>query len=251
MSSSAAADSEGRKLFLGGLPFDVNEDDLRTDMSKFGELEDVQLPFDGGKHKGFAFITFRDPKDCKDASESHHQRPYRGREISARVVVPRGDPAHPDGARGGGAGGERPGDWTCPACGANVFASKMNCFKCNEPKPRGGGGGGGGYGRDRGGYRREDSRDRDYRRRSPSRDRYRRDDYDDRRRGDRDYDDRGRDRDYDDRGREHDRAASSPPSRPSQPPAPFLPPLVRRRDDYDDRRRDYDDRDRGGYDDRR
>ena len=40
MSSSAAADSEGRKLFLGGLPFDVNEDDLRTDMSKFGELED-------------------------------------------------------------------------------------------------------------------------------------------------------------------------------------------------------------------
>ena len=29
----------------------------------------------------------------------------------------------------------RPGDWTCTNCGANVFASKMNCFKCGMGKP--------------------------------------------------------------------------------------------------------------------
>lgn len=28
-----------------------------------------------------------------------------------------------------------PGDWICPACGVNVFASKDACFKCKEPKP--------------------------------------------------------------------------------------------------------------------
>ena len=46
----------------------------------------------------------------------------------------------------------RPGDWTCPGCNANVFASKYECFKCRTPKPDGfasagygGGGGGGGY----------------------------------------------------------------------------------------------------------
>ena len=44
---------------------------------------------------------------------------------------------------GGGGGNVRPGDWTCPSCGANVFASKTNCFKCNAPKP--GGMGGAGY----------------------------------------------------------------------------------------------------------
>eukprot|EP01043_Picozoa_sp_COSAG02_P022243 COSAG02_NODE_1151_length_14205_cov_1183.813342_4_plen_513_part_00 len=61
------------------------------------------------------------------------------------------------GGGGGGGGGPpaRPGDWRCPSCGANVFASKRSCFKCHAPKPgsessRGGhggnssGGGGGG-----------------------------------------------------------------------------------------------------------
>ena len=142
MEKSMAADSEGRKLFLGGLPFDLTESDLNSDFGKFGEIEEVQLPFDGaGKHKGFAFITFRDKNDCADASKEHHQKEYRGREISARVVVPRAE-------RGGGGGGGqegRPGDWTCPSCGANVFASKSACFKCGEPK-RGGGGGGDRYG---------------------------------------------------------------------------------------------------------
>ena len=36
----------------------------------------------------------------------------------------------------------RPGDWTCPNCGANVFASKTNCFRCQTPRPLAGGGGG-------------------------------------------------------------------------------------------------------------
>jgi hypothetical protein len=28
----------------------------------------------------------------------------------------------------------RPGDWTCSACGAKVFASKSSCYKCYAPK---------------------------------------------------------------------------------------------------------------------
>mmetsp|Transcript_508 Transcript_508/g.784 ORF Transcript_508/g.784 Transcript_508/m.784 type:complete len:114 (+) Transcript_508:553-894(+) len=46
-------------------------------------------------------------------------------------------------------GNVRPGDWTCPNCSANVFASKNSCFRCQTPKPEGGGYGGGGGG---GGY---------------------------------------------------------------------------------------------------
>jgi hypothetical protein len=29
----------------------------------------------------------------------------------------------------------RLGDWYCPRCGANVFASKVKCFRCSTPKP--------------------------------------------------------------------------------------------------------------------
>eukprot|EP00750_Incisomonas_marina_P019080 INCI3211.4.p1 GENE.INCI3211.4~~INCI3211.4.p1 ORF type:complete len:343 (+),score=57.25 INCI3211.4:108-1136(+) len=42
--------------------------------------------------------------------------------------------------RSGGGGGKngtdsgRPGDWTCGACGASVFASKVACFKCGASK---------------------------------------------------------------------------------------------------------------------
>lgn len=66
------------------------------------------------------------------------------------------------GGGGGGGGGPpsiRDGDWTCPKCNSNVFASKQECFKCQTPRPEGlgpprsrgggeGGGGGGGGSRD-------------------------------------------------------------------------------------------------------
>ena len=31
----------------------------------------------------------------------------------------------------------RPGDWTCPSCKANVFASKHECYRCHTPQPGG------------------------------------------------------------------------------------------------------------------
>lgn len=70
----------------------------------------------------------------------------------------KGDGGKGDGGKGGSSddkgggkgGGGKAGDWTCPGCNANVFASKDSCFKCGEQKPGGGGGGGkGGKGRDR------------------------------------------------------------------------------------------------------
>lgn len=60
---------------------------------------------------------------------------------------------------GGGKGGGKPGDWDCPECGAMVFASKSECFKCGARKPSGGGGG-----RDRDDRRGRDDRDYDRRR---------------------------------------------------------------------------------------
>ncbi|EOD31354.1 hypothetical protein EMIHUDRAFT_231934 [Emiliania huxleyi CCMP1516] len=51
-------------------------------------------------------------------------------------------PPYGGGGGGGGGGDTRPGDWTCPSCNSNVFASKSACFRCGAPKPAGGGGGG-------------------------------------------------------------------------------------------------------------
>jgi len=227
MQRSKDADHDGRKLFLGGLPFECTEEDLRSDFGKFGEIEDLQFPNDGGRHKGFAFITYRDAADCSDASKEHHQRPYRGaKDISARIVVPRSERTGSDTGR--------PGDWTCPRCSANVFASKSACYKCGEPKPSGGDRGGDRYG-DRGGDRYGDRGGDRYGDRGGDRygDRGDRDDrYGDRggdrygdRGGDR-YGDRGGDR-YGDRGGDRSRSRGksvSPLPSPSRPPS-FAHPL--------------------------
>ena len=41
----------------------------------------------------------------------------------------------PRAPRSSGPQAVKPGDWTCPACSANVFASKSRCFKCGAPNP--------------------------------------------------------------------------------------------------------------------
>ena len=37
---------DGRKIFVGGLPFSADEHSIREDFGKFGEIEDVYLPRD-------------------------------------------------------------------------------------------------------------------------------------------------------------------------------------------------------------
>ena len=257
-SASALADEEGRKIFLGGLSFDARDDDLRADFGKFGELEDVQLPMgDMGKHKGFAFITYFKADDALVACKEHHQQPYMGREITAKVVVPRGE----RGGGGGGGGGRYGDDQGLPPLSEEmkdkleqwVNAKRQRDFETSDrlraemkdagvnpeeyrPRPGNGGGGyggggyggggygGGGYGGgggrydDRGGGRYDDRRGGDR-----YDDRRGGDRYDDRRGGDRYDDRRGGDR-YDDR-----RQRSYSPDR-------------RRDDRRDDRGRGRDDR---------
>ena len=173
------ADAEGRKCFLGGLPFDADADDLKHDFEKFGKVEDVHLPLDQatGRPRGFAFVTFFDSLDAEDAAKDMHGRPYKGRDISVRVVVPRSERV---------AGG---------------YTRRSEYDRAGDFDRR---------------DRRDDRRDRDYDRRDRDYDRRGRDDYYDRR--DRDYDRRDRDydrrdRDYDRRDRDYDRRRSPSRSR--------------------------------------
>ena len=71
---SRGDDADGRKVFVGGLPFQAGEDDIRTDFGKYGEIEDVYLPTDRdtGKLRGFGFVTFKDSRDAEDASSGMH-----------------------------------------------------------------------------------------------------------------------------------------------------------------------------------
>lgn len=67
-------DSDGRKIFVGGLPFDAGDSEIRDDFGKFGNIEDIYLPTEKetGRPRGFGFVTFADPRDAKDAADAMH-----------------------------------------------------------------------------------------------------------------------------------------------------------------------------------
>lgn len=54
-------DEDDRKLFVGGLPQDAKEDEIKEYFGAFGEIESVNLKTDAatGRSRGFAFVMFK------------------------------------------------------------------------------------------------------------------------------------------------------------------------------------------------
>jgi len=74
MASQNPIDEEDRKLFVGGLPQECTQDDLKEYFGKYGELERVQLKMDPstGRSRGFAFVLFADPSSMEAAAAEDH-----------------------------------------------------------------------------------------------------------------------------------------------------------------------------------
>jgi RNA recognition motif-containing protein len=106
------------KLFVAGLPYDMDDAELTEIFDKFGPVVSAKVAMDRetGKSKGFGFVEMQNAEDGKDAIEMLVDI-YFGKKL---LVVKQAED-RPSG--GGGGGGYRPG----------------------------GGGGGGGYRPDSGG----------------------------------------------------------------------------------------------------
>ncbi len=72
------------RLFVGNLPYDTTEPDLREFFSAVGPLSNVIIPVDRetGKRRGFAFVEFSDPAQAEEASKRLNNQPYKGRNIT-------------------------------------------------------------------------------------------------------------------------------------------------------------------------
>ena len=55
------ADEDDRKLFVGGLPQEVSEEELNEHFGQFGEIESVNLKTDPntGRSRGFCFVVYK------------------------------------------------------------------------------------------------------------------------------------------------------------------------------------------------
>jgi len=90
------------RLFVGNLPFDVTESELKELFAPVGPLSYVFLPVDRetGKRRGFAFVEFADAAMAAEAVRRFNEQPFRGRplalsEARARESRPAGAPMRP------------------------------------------------------------------------------------------------------------------------------------------------------------
>jgi RNA recognition motif-containing protein len=92
------------RLFVGNLPYDATEDDLRQHFSSVGNLSYVFIPLDRetGKKRGFAFVEFANAQQAQEAIRQFNNQPFKGRPLAVNEARARdASPRPPTGAGGG------------------------------------------------------------------------------------------------------------------------------------------------------
>lgn len=84
------AGAENRQIYVGNLPYQVTEQNLKDFFSKYGNIQQVRIirNYSSGRSKGFGFVTYGSLEDTKKALASHGEQ-YQGRTIIVRIAKPR------------------------------------------------------------------------------------------------------------------------------------------------------------------
>ena len=74
----------GIRLYVGNLPFNVTETELREHFSTIGPLAYLSIPTDRetGKQRGFAFVEFNDRAQADEAIRQLNNQSFKGRSLS-------------------------------------------------------------------------------------------------------------------------------------------------------------------------
>jgi len=103
-SFAAAGDPTMTNLYIGNLFFDVTEEDLKREFSKFGTVASVKIISDArGLSKGFGYVEFEDAQAAAKAVEGMNMRIFEGRRMAVQYTLkkdrnwgeglPRGSPS--------------------------------------------------------------------------------------------------------------------------------------------------------------
>jgi len=71
------------KIFVGSLPWSINNDSLKELFSQYGEVTEAVVIMDREtqRSKGFGFVTFSTPESAQKALE------MSGKEVEGRAIV--------------------------------------------------------------------------------------------------------------------------------------------------------------------
>ena len=106
------------KIFVAGLPYDLDDAELEEIFEKFGTVTSAKVAIDKetGKSKGFAFLEMPNTAEAKDAIESMNdislgKKPLVVKEAEERSAGAGSRPGGPGGNRPGGGGYNKPGGY--------------------------------------------------------------------------------------------------------------------------------------------
>ncbi len=102
------------RLFVGNLPYEATEAEIREHFGTIGTVTYCYLPTDRetGRPRGFAFVEYGDDNNAQQAIARLNNQSFRGRPLAVKEAQPRESRPPGSGPRpyGGppGAGGPRP-----------------------------------------------------------------------------------------------------------------------------------------------
>lgn len=79
------------KLYVGNLPYSVNDDSLRELFSSYGNVLSASIIFDrmSGRSKGFGFVELEDDKEAQKAISEMNEKEIDGRKIVVSIARPK------------------------------------------------------------------------------------------------------------------------------------------------------------------
>jgi RNA recognition motif-containing protein len=79
------------KLYVGNLPYNMNDESLGQLFADFGEVTDAKVITDkfSGRSKGFGFVTMGDEDSAQKAIEAMNGKEVGGRNIVVNVSRPK------------------------------------------------------------------------------------------------------------------------------------------------------------------
>jgi RNA recognition motif-containing protein len=98
------------KIYVGNMPFSMNEDELRGLFSQHGTVDSVSVVADRdtGRPRGFAFVEMADDAAAQAAIDALDGSESAGRKLTVNPARPKTDRDRGP-RRGGGGGGNRGG----------------------------------------------------------------------------------------------------------------------------------------------
>jgi RNA recognition motif-containing protein len=87
------------KIYVGNLPYDTTDEQLRELFSQFGQVTNASVIMDRetGRARGFGFVELANDAQGQAAIESLHQKDFNGRALTVNVAQPKENRPRPMG----------------------------------------------------------------------------------------------------------------------------------------------------------